>query len=222
MKNAMMKILYTDLRNTFIFLFLITLFISCGKLPDYDISTTNINPREDPMQRSVDDKETFNILNKKGAFLVQKLASYSIQARILHKKKYSLDLSSCLSPVDLALGWGKFLPNPKFDRYYKVSQSGRWYVFRLKQGAPFTVNYFYLHSSNNHIIPANNGLKKLILSLKKGQIVKLQGFLVKISGNLKNGRSFSWQSSLSRDDTGGHSCEVFYVESVQIGDKVFK
>jgi len=43
------------------------------------------------------------------------------------------------------------------------------------------------------------------------QIVKLEGYLVRIDG--KNG--YVWESSLTRNDTGAHACEVVFVKSIE-------
>ncbi|MCD6577952.1 hypothetical protein J7L48_00585 [bacterium] len=215
-----MKIL-SGRNKTWFLLLIVLLALSCGSAPYYDIETEGIDPEVLPVQTKIDEKETLNIINNKGRFLVLKLAEYTIQARVLHKKKYSSDPPSVLSPIDLALGWGKFLPKKEYDKYYKVTQFGRWYYFKIKSGAPFTEDHFSLHSANNHIIPANKNVKKEILRIKKGEIIKLKGYLVKISGDVNKKGEFFWQSSLSREDTGNHSCEVFYVETIQTGDKLY-
>lgn len=209
------------IRYRYLLLILSLIFLSCGASTHYTIVVEEINPKKEPVQKNVIENRTFHIKNKKGSFFLEKLAEYTIQARVLHTKKYHYDYSSVLSPIDLVLGWGKFLPLKKFDKYYKVSQFGRWFYFKIKRGAPFTENYFYEHAANNHIIPANNNTKAIVLKIKKGNIIKIHGYLVKISGFVKKKGEFNWQSSLSRKDTGNHSCELIYVDSIQIGSKLY-
>jgi hypothetical protein len=48
----------------------------------------------------------------------------------------------------------------------------------------------------------------LIQGLRVGQIVTLDGYLVNATG--PEGRT--WNSSLTRDDTGNGACELIYVE----------
>ncbi len=66
------------------------------------------------------------------------------------------------------------------------------------------------HSGNMHMIPANPGVKADLDDVGEGDLVRFSGYLVDASG--PNG--FTWKTSLSRDDTGDGSCELFYVERV--------
>ena len=43
---------------------------------------------------------------------------------------------------------------------------------------------------------------------------------VRVDGTF-NGVPIGWRSSLSREDTGDQSCEVFYVERLRVGDDVY-
>ena len=54
------------------------------------------------------------------------------------------------------------------------------------------------------------GVARALGKIRKGQIVKLSGYLVEIKA--KDG--WSWRSSMTRDDTGQGSCEVIFVQAV--------
>ena len=52
----------------------------------------------------------------------------------------------------------------------------------------------------------------MIKGARKGQVVALEGYLVKVIS--KDG--WWWKSSLTRNDTGNGACEVIWVEEVEI------
>jgi hypothetical protein len=68
------------------------------------------------------------------------------------------------------------------------------------------------NSANTHILPSNQGVAQKIQDLKPDQIVFLKGYLVEVSK--KDG--FIWRSSVTRADTGNGSCEIFWVEDIEI------
>src|SRR3982750_735701 len=42
----------------------------------------------------------------RGRFMLKPLATFSVDARVLHRRNYRYDAGAALVPVDLALGWG--------------------------------------------------------------------------------------------------------------------
>lgn len=146
--------------------------------------------------------------------------SYEVDALVIGTKRYSSSsVEGKLSPVDLGLAWGDVAKvNDTVDFHWR--QSGRWLYWTINNDEDYNKaggsSYINTHSSNNHIIPADDTVKKQVLKVRKGDHVKLEGCLVEISGTDSSGREFTWNSSFSREDTGNHACEVFYVTSVQI------
>ena len=59
-----------------------------------------------------------------------------------------------------------------------------------------------------HMIPADDVVERNLKSLRRGDVVRLRGFLVEAEGT--NGAK--WRSSLARTDRGGGSCELVWVE----------
>ncbi|MCU0847782.1 MAG: hypothetical protein MUD12_07825 [Spirochaetes bacterium] len=147
-----------------------------------------------------------------GRLEIKPLAEYRIQAMIIGIKYYAEDGDrSLIAPVDLALAWGR-LVDPEVDGHITYTQSGRWYYFRWIGGTVDT-DYIYRHSANNHIIPADDAVLDAIKKFSVRKKVLLQGYLVEAHLAYPNGRWFKWKSSLTRNDTGDGSCEVFYVKS---------
>ncbi|MBN1441812.1 MAG: hypothetical protein JXA90_03835 [Planctomycetes bacterium] len=161
---------------------------------------------EDPVQWDLSESTSFVVDN----YQIAALASYEIKARVLSKKRYWTGREADLSPCDLALGWGPMSDQSVVDRM-SIRQSRRWYRYRY-DSPPIPQRSIETHSANTHIIPASDAVASRLGDVVKGHIVEMTGYLVLVTG----GDGWRWKSSLSRDDRGGHSCEVFYVEDLVI------
>ncbi len=161
---------------------------------------------DEPVQTDLETPETFRF--KK--YNITLLSQFSIEAKVLSKKDYHHGRETDLSPTDLALGWGR-MSDESILKKIKISQSGRWYHWRVKE-FPIPRKEIETHSANMHIIPATSVVTSILKNVKKGQIIKMDGYLVNVNGD----DGWSWQSSLTRDDTGNHACEIVYVESLSI------
>ena len=91
----------------------------------------------------------------------------------------------------------------------------------MERRSPFDTSYVIAHSANNHIIPANENIHRAVKMIKKKMRLFLEGYLVNLKGTYK-GREVSWNTSLSRTDTGNGSCELFYVSKVRIDTKIYE
>ncbi len=173
-----------------------------------------------PMQ--IDDIDSDPILVElgKGKLYYAPQAWYSLTARVLSKKRYHSGWTAQISPYDLALAWGDFA-QADFSKYVKFSQFLRYYLFKTRKDSPYSIEFISRHSSNNHIIPATNNLKRVLSKIRKDQIVNLEGLLVNVRGHFKK-RPVSWNTSLSREDTGEGGCEIFYVTQIRIGSNIYK
>jgi hypothetical protein len=128
-------------------------------------------------------------------------------------ERYRMGREADLSPVDFALGWGPMSDAAVIDRL-SISQSGRWYHFRWEGSPPIEPSLMAKSSANTHLVPADDLVKKRLLNVSKGAVVKLSGYLI----NVRHSDGWTWRSSLSRDDTGGGSCELMWVTDVQVED----
>ena len=138
-------------------------------------------------------------------------AEFEIRARVLSRKNYSWGSEADLSPVDLALGWGVMSDQAVIDQI-EISQSSRWYYTRYQLPAPISDAEIIQNSGNMHIIPAQSRIEKKLKQVRVGDIVRLRGRLVDID----HPSGWHWRTSLSRDDTGGGSCEIVYLEDIEI------
>jgi len=201
---------------------LISLLITSGcsgpEPSGYNYET--IDTSREPLQTAYKGSEYFTLIVKDGSFTIKPAASYKVSAMVAGKKQYPFNWESDIAPFDLALAWGN-LAEPEYDRYMTYSQGDRWYFYHYGPGLHLDIPYIVSHSSNNHIIPSSENVLKTIRSLSKKERITIEGFLVNVSGSYK-GNPVSWNSSLSRKDTGDGSCELFYVNKVSIGDKVYE
>ncbi len=173
----------------------------------------------EPLQ-SQTEVEPFYVRIKNGTMKLTPKADYDITARIVHKKKYRSGWSGEISRYDLALAWGK-LNHEHVMPHIKYGQSGRWYSFRYDASCPVPISYIERHSANTHVIHASENLLYLLHTLKTGDLIRMEGYLVYADGYEK-GRETHWHSSLTRNDTGGGACEVFYVNRIWHDGKIYQ
>jgi len=184
------------------------------------VDTDEIDTSRDPIQTSYKSDEPMIREIKNGNVTITPVAEYRISGMVVSKETYSSNWDGEISPVDLAIVWGK-LAEPEYDRYITYNQRNRWYFYQYKPGSPFDNSYVISHSANNHIIPANENIREAVKTIKEKDKVVLEGFLVNIKGTYK-GQPVTWNTSLSRKDTGNGSCELFYVSKVRIDTKVYE
>ena len=158
-----------------------------------------------PIQQKVSDIEPFYYEEYK----IIPLATLTVEARVLGRERYYLGRSASLSPLDLALGWGP-MSDEKVLTSISIKQSNRFYYWFVKK-FPIPKNEITATSANMHIIPANSTVRKKLLKVRKGNIVKFSGYLVKVEA--KDG--WRWNSSMKRTDSGNGACELVWVEKFE-------
>ena len=137
------------------------------------------------------------------------VATYAIEARVLHTKRYWVD-GEDLVPYDVAVGWGAMSDQAVLDRL-SISQGNRFFFYEWQNPPPIAVGEIERHAANMHVIAASKNVASAVKRLRRGEWVAMRGYLVNVSGS----DGFSWNTSLSREDTGNGACEVFYVESIE-------
>ena len=97
-----------------------------------------------------------------GEYQVTALAAYEIRARVLHTESYWLDHGADLSPIDLAVGWGRMSDQNIVDQL-EFWQGQRWYRYwPRKSKPPLPADEMNAHSANMHMIPANDDVKSVL------------------------------------------------------------
>jgi hypothetical protein len=163
----------------------------------------------DPQQTDVSSGDKVQV----GRWTLTVRADYKITARVLGRERYHFDALSDLVPEDLALGWGPMSDN-RVLRGIDISQSNRFYYWRVPARSPLPKESIITHSANTHVIPQNSLVGRQLSRLRPGQVVTLSGELV--DGLRDDGR---WiKTSLVRTDTGAGACEVLLVSDVTLDD----
>ena len=142
-------------------------------------------------------------------FKVQSLASFTIHARVLSRRDYRSDTEAQLSPLDLALGWGR-MADPAVYEQLNIRQSGRWFHYSWSDQPPIPTEEIVQSAANMHMIPVSDAIRQILETAEAGDMIKLKGRLVEVS----NEQNWAWRSSLSRSDSGQGACEIVFVESV--------
>jgi hypothetical protein len=159
-----------------------------------------------PKQTNLSSGKVWNVKE----FKIEALAEYDIKARVLSRNNFSIGKESELSPLDLALGWGPMSDQSVIDKI-DISQRNRWYNWRSDE-LPIPMSNVSLNSANVHIIPKDETVEEKFEKVYKGNLVEMKGYLVKVT----TADGWRWISSLKRDDTGGGSCELFWVEELSV------
>lgn len=162
---------------------------------------------EAPRQQALDESEPIRV----GEFRLSRRASFDLQARVLSREDYWWGTESDLSPIDLALGWGVMSDQAVLDRI-DISQGSRWYFTRYELPPPIPDREIIRHSGNMHMVPDGPAVLRELKKVRAGDIIRGRGYLVDVDHD----SGFYWRTSLRRDDTGGGSCEIFYLEQFEI------
>lgn len=161
---------------------------------------------DDPVQEEVSDK-----VFQSGDYRVEAKARYRVKARILSREDYSLDAGAGLAPMDLALGWGPMSDSAILDQM-TIAQSARFYSWHTEHEPPLPSDVINRHAANTHLIPANGAVLDTLHTMRRGQVVELEGYLV----NATRPDGWHWNSSLSREDSGAGACELLWVERARV------
>lgn len=137
-------------------------------------------------------------------------AQFQVMGRVLSRQTYTRDWQSEISPLDLAIGWGD-LNDTDVDNWVRWRQSGRWYYYRWQLESPYDGKYLRTHSSNIHIIPANDSLETALLKIREDDRIILEGKLVDVEAVNETKRWLN-TTSLTRTDSGNGACEILLVE----------
>lgn len=138
------------------------------------------------------------------------LAGFSVDARVLRRKDYRGGREAELSPTDLALGWGRMRDEAVLSQL-SISQGGRFYRYRWENAPPLPPEEIVRSSANMHMIPADDSVAEALESVREGERVRIDGWLVEAQAS----DGWKWRSSTTRSDSGGGACEVVYVCSIK-------
>jgi len=212
-------------------------WIGASKITNNKIDTT-----KEPIQIETTNFYNYDMRNLKKVksvdgsitYYVMPLAQYSISGKLAVKNTffpYGFGDFDKIAKIDLGLVWSDLAESEYFNKLGSDSrQTGAAREQLIYYKTPYSKemqgkeSWLVTKASHTHIIPANKKILFAVKTIRKGEIVKLDGYLVDVYDSNKNRIA---TTSLSRNDTGngsrgGGSCEVMYVGRVQIGNKIFE
>ena len=198
------------------------------------VKTYDLDKEELPEPIQEDCKqETFSVNFERYTLNFTKLATYDITGRVEAYRNYSNNfmvtnknhltyICNAISPRDLVLSWGDISSNKNHGlvKYKNQNPFETRYVeldIDPKLLGIHPMYYIMYHTSNNHVITiGNEKAEKRLRNLKKGDIVRITGYLVEANYYLGTRKVGSWgPSSLTRKDYNtSTSCEILYVENL--------
>ena len=148
--------------------------------------------------------------------------AYDIEGLVVHTRRYFgfMSMADAISPMDVGLAWGRIAEyNERMD--FNWDHGERYLKFEPESAAALEMigdeGYILSHFSNNHLIPADFSVSHKIKMIRRGDHIRLKGYLVSVYGS-RWGKEFAWDSSTSRSDKGNGACEVIYVTDVEFLD----
>lgn len=161
---------------------------------------------KEPYQKMLDEPITFKI----DKFEITKVAEYEITARVLSKKRYN-DRVSSLSKYDFALGWNKMSDLNVLEDVV-INQRSRWYYWNLLRNDKISESEVINSTANTHLYSNDREINRTIRKVKQNDIVIIKGYLI----NFVYDEKYIYKTSLTRDDVGNNSCEIIWVEEIEI------
>ncbi len=149
---------------------------------------------------------------QRGKYQYTARADFSMSARILSTEHYWFDGASAVSPVDFAVGWGRMSDQAVIDQL-GFSQGQRWYRYWPKgKRWPIPIQEITSSSANMHMIPSDETVLKVMRSVRPGDLISLDGYLVQVTSD----GGWRWDTSLTRTDSGNGACEIVWVKRLTI------
>lgn len=162
------------MKNLLLLLFVIA---ACWKLFASDMPVVleaGVMVTDAPKQTTIERVQHFEFKS----YQITPLASFVIKAKILSINTYLLGRESDLSPIDLVLGWKNMSDEAVLNKIV-ITQSSRWYHWQV-QDFPIPRSEIETQSANMHLIPATKAVESMIKQAKQGQIIEIQGYLVRV------------------------------------------
>ncbi len=105
-------------------------------------------------------------LKKQQNVQIIELEKYEGSFRVLSKEDYHWGREAEFSPIDIAVGWGE-MAKPQVYEHIDISQSNRWYYWKVKNEPPISLREIATHSANMHLVPANPSVASQMKKIKK-------------------------------------------------------
>jgi hypothetical protein len=198
-----------------VFLFIFRHPITLTLLPNEPVAMPDVSG--EPIQEP-DGKAPFEFVSGGKRYRLIPRFHWDEAARVMSEELYRFDSAAGLVPRDWALAWGPVLAPPYAGKLH-FSQTARFFMWGTSDGS-LDRHTMVAHVANTHIIPATSRLRRAAGCVRKGDDVRLEGWLVDVEGI--DDPSFRWRTSVSREDEGPGGCETVYLTRLTIGTRVYE
>ena len=183
-------------------------------------ASTVIDVSAEPKQGPILAGEPIEIIDGDVHAFLTPVAEFRISARVLSTCRYSEgDRLGEVSPIDLALGWG-IMSQDGLLKQLRITQNNRWFSFR-SSNSKLPYADIQRSATNLHAIPANDNIRRALLSIRKDDLILFDGELVNVYGS--HGKEiFEMKTSRTRDDGGAGACEIMRIETVIRDGKIYR
>ena len=171
----------------------------------------------EPMQ-TTDDKRPFEFRAGHTRYRVIPRFRWDESARVVSERPYRFSKAAELIPHDFVLAWGPVVRPPYAGRLH-FTQYARFYMWGTSDGS-LDRGTIVTHTSNTHIIPSDDRLRRAVECVSRGDDVRLEGWLVDIEGI--DEPAFRWKTSISRNDEGPGGCETVFLTRLTVGHRVYE
>lgn len=174
---------------------------------------TALEPVQEP-----DAKEPFELVAGGTHYRIVPRFHWDEAARVMSEEPYRLDAAAGLIPMDWALAWGPVLKPPYAGKLH-FTQTGRFFLWGTSDSG-LDRHTIVTHMANTHIIPATRRIRRAARCVRKGDEVRLEGWLVDVEGI--DDASFRWKTSVSREDEGPGGCETVYLTRLTVNTRAYE
>lgn len=158
---------------------------------------------------------------------IEFLAEYDIKWRVLATAQYWGNIferalwwqhleDNIIRYKDVWIWWW-FLAQDNYVKRFNRTSLSRFLIPEYKSyedylyiKSRFSREDINTHMSHNHLIPANDRIKKLLRWIEEWQFIHIKWYLVKLSSS----RWYQLTSSLTREDQWDWACETIYVTDI--------
>ena len=201
----------------------------------YTITSDPIDVMSEPNQFPVNEEKFELEISQKGKdyrVVITPMFYYDVSGKVVSVRKWKgWEESDCpvwkeIFPIDFGIAWGKMAVE-EYAQYLKFfhTPASRFLHWRYKfppEGPSLDLKYMIKHFSNNHLSTSNETIRAVLHSVRKGDLVRIEGWLIKLDLYEDGRNMFSARSSTTRDDKWGGACESIYVKKIQINDRIFE
>lgn len=139
------------------------------------------------------------------------VATYETHVLVVSTTSYA-DEDSDIAPLDFCVVWGE-LSQDYYLEFATFTQTNRACICTYEADSPVDDPFVLTAFVNIHLIPSNQDILTALYTIRKGQRVILEGYLVNIYYN----GSLYIETSTSLTDEGVGACEILYVTRIQVG-----